>query len=132
MAAGENLAITNSLIASFGTAKEVAKTAADQDSAGVAQKFIYTPTGKPQKVIFLVHVGDATGLTITVSAGDNVFGAAAKTIATATKAADYAIQVETGAFAQSDGTIELSIDTTDASKKLYSDHACTVAAIEII
>lgn len=132
MAAGDNLAITNSLIASFGTAKEVAKTAADQDNAGVAQKFIYTPTGKPQKVIFLVHVGDATGLTITVSAGDNVFGAAAKTIVTATKVADYAIQVETGAFAQSDGTIELSIDPTDETKKLYTHHACTVAAIEII
>ena len=132
MAAGENLAITNSLITGFGAAIEVKKAAADQDGAGVAQKFIYTPTGKPQKVIFLVHVGDATGLTITVTAGDNVFGAAAKTIVTATKAADYAIQIETGAFAQSDGTIELSIDTTDASKKLYSDHSCTVAAIEII
>lgn len=132
MAAGENLAITNTLITGFGAAIEVKKAAADQDGAGVAQKFIYTPTGKPQKVIFLVHVGDATGLTITVSAGDNVFGAAAKTIVTATKAADYAIQVETGAFAQSDGTIELSIDPTDDTKKLYSDHACTVAAIEII
>ena len=132
MAAGDNLAITNSLIASFGTAKEVAKTAADQDGAGVAQKFIYTPTGKPNKIIFLIHCGDATGLTVTVTAGDNVFGAAAKVIATATKAADFAIQVETGAYAQADGTIELSIDPTDASKKLLADHACTVAAIEII
>ena len=132
MAAGDNLAITNSLIAGFGAAKEVSKTAADQNSAGVAQKFIYTPTGKPQKVIFLIHCGDATGLTITVTAGENVFGAAAKVIATATKAADYAIQVETGAYAQTDGTIELSIDTTDASKKLLADHACTVSAIELI
>ena len=132
MAAGDNLAITNSLIAGFGAAKEVSKTAADQNSAGVAQKFIYTPTGKPQKVIFLIHCGDATGLTITVTAGKNVFGAAAKVIATATKAADYAIQVETGAYAQTDGTIELSIDTTDASKKLLADHACTVSAIELI
>ena len=132
MAAGDNLAITNSLIAGFGVAKEVAKTAADQDVAGKTQKFIYTPTGKPQKIIFLIHCGDATGLTITVTAGDNVFGQAAKAIATATKAADYAIQIETGAYAQSDGTIELTIDPTDATKKLYSNHACTVAAIELI
>ena len=132
MAAGADLAITNSLIAGFGVAKEVAKTAADQDGAGLTQKFIYTPTGKPQKIIFLIHCGDATGLTITITAGDNVFGQAAKVIATATKAADYAIQIETGAYAQSDGKIELTIDTTDATKKLLSDHACTVAAIELI
>ena len=132
MAAGDNLAITNTLIEGFGVATEVAKTAADQDGAGLTQKFIYTPTGKPQKIIFLIHCGDATGLTITVTAGDNVFGQAAKVIVTDTKAADYAIQIETGAYAQSDGTIELTIDPTDASKKLLADHACTVAAIELI
>lgn len=126
------MAITNTLITGFGVAKEVSKAAADQNGAGVAQKFIYTPTGKPNKVLFLIHCGNATGLTITVSAGDNVFGAAAKVITTATKAADYAIQVETGAYAQTDGTIELSVDPTDDSKKLFADHACTVAAIELI
>ena len=132
MAKGDNVAITNTLVTGFGAAIEVAKAAADQDGAGVPQKFIYTPTGKPNKVVFIVHVGDATGLTITVTAGDNVFGAAAKVIATATKAADYVIQVETGAFAQTNGTIELSVDTTDASKALLTHHSCTVSAIEII
>ena len=126
------MAITNTLMASFGAAKVLAVATADQDSAGATQKFIYTPTGKPQKVIFLIHCGDATGLTITVSAGENVFGAAAKAIATATAAGDYLIQVETGAYAQSDGTIELTIDPTNALKKLKTDHACTVAAIELI
>lgn len=130
--AGEDKAITNSLIAGFGVAKEVSMTAADQDGAGKTQKFIYTPTGKPQKIIFLIHCGDATGLTITVTAGDNVFGQAEKAIATAAKKADYAIQIETGAYAQSDGTIELTIDPTEAGKKLLADHACTVAAIELI
>jgi len=132
MAVGDNLAITNTLITGFGAAIEVAKATADQTGDGLTQKFIYTPTGKPQKVIFLVHVGDATGVTITVTAGDNVFGAAAKTITTATKAADYVIQIETGAYAQSDGTIELTVDTIDAAKDLKNDHALTVAAIEII
>lgn len=130
--AGEDKAITNSLIAGFGVAKEVAMTAADQDGAGLTQKFIYTPTGKPQKIIFLIHCGDATGLTITVTAGDNVFGQAAKVIVTDAKKADYAIQIETGAYAQSDGTIELTIDPTNEAKKLFSHHACTVAAIELI
>ena len=132
MAKGDNVTITNTLITGFDAAIELAAAAADQDGAGVAQKFIYTPTGKPNKVIFIVHCGDATGLTITVTAGDNVFGAAAKVIATALKAADYVIQVETGAFAQSDGTIELSVDTTDEGKALLTHHVLTVAAIEII
>lgn len=132
MAVGGNLNITNTLITGFGAAIEVAKAVADQTTDGGTQKFIYTPTGKPQKVIFLVHVGDETGVTVTASAGDNVFGAAAKTITTATKAADYVIQIETGAYAQSDGTIELTVDTINAAKDLKNDHALTVAAIEII
>ena len=125
-------AITNSLITGFGAAIEVKKATADQTGDGLTQKFIYTPTGKPNKVHYsLFHVGD-TGLTITVTAGDNVFGQAAKVIATAAKAADYAIQIETGAYAQSDGKIELTIDTIDADKDLVNDHHCTVAAIELI
>ena len=72
-------------------AKEVAKAAADQDGAGKTQKFIYTPTGKPQKIIFFnSHCGDATGLTITVTAGDNVFGQADLN---RRLKADYAIQI---------------------------------------
>jgi len=132
MAVGENINITNTLITGFGAAIKVAKAAADQTTDGGTQKFIYTPTGKPNKVIFIVHVGDATGVTVTASAGDNVFGAAAKTITTATEAADYVIQIETGAYAQSDGTIELTVDTIDAGKDLKNDHALTVAAIELI
>jgi hypothetical protein len=132
MAVGADLTITNTLITGFGAAIEVAKATADQTTDGGTQKFIYTPTGKPQKVIFLVHVGDASGVTITVTAGDNVFGQAAKVITTALKAADYVIQIETGAYAQSDGKIELTVDTIDAGKDLKNDHALTVAAIEII
>lgn len=126
------MAITNTLITGFGAAIEVAKATSDQTTDGGTQKFIYTPTGKPNKVIFIIHVGDATGVTVTLTAGDNVFGAAAKTITTALKAADYAIQIETGAYAQSDGTIELTVDTINAAKDLKNDHAFTISAIEII
>ena len=131
MAAGDKLNITNSLIASFGTAKVLAWATADQETDATAQKFIYTPTGKPQKVVFIIYSKAASKLTVTLTAGDNVFGQAAKAVSIPATAGTYALQVETGAYAQSDGTIELSV-LPAASKDLVNDHALTVAAIELI
>lgn len=131
MAAGDNLSITNSQIASFGTSKVLAWATADQTTDATAQKFIYTPTGKDHKVVFVIYSGNASALTVTITAGAHVFGQAAKDVSIAATAGTYAIQIESGAYMQANGTIELSIKPA-SGKDLVNDHALTVAAIELI
>lgn len=128
MAAGDNISLTNSVIASFGTCLATTISAADADTADLAQKFIYTPTGKTNKFVFMIV--NATGtLSYTLTAGNGVFQGAAKT---GTLAANKtgALQVEFGRYNKS-GTIELTL-TPASGTKLLTNHAAKVSVIELL
>ena len=127
-----NIAVVNTLVAKMATNQVLTMTAADEDGAGVAQKFVYTPTGKDSKLCFVIYNNATEKLDVTISAGAGVFGLPAKTTQITNVKGHYLIQVETGHYRQANGTVELSIDPNNALKKLLSDHAVTVGCIELI
>jgi hypothetical protein len=130
MAAGDPIAITNSQIVTFGTVKALTFMAADADTADLAQKFIYTPTGKDHKVVFGFQVADINGaVAISITGGTGVFGTAAKEVEAAQAKTSLA-QIETGRYVQDDGTIEITC-TPASGKKLKTDHALNVWVIEL-
>ena len=130
MAAGDNIAITNSKIATLNTKQALTMMAADADTANLAQKFIYTPTGKDNKIVIGIQVGDTNGAVAhSIKAGAGVFGAAAKTGSTA-QATTGIFQIETGKYAQTDGTVEINL-TPASGKKLASEHLDKVWVIEL-
>ena len=120
-------AITNTKIAALNARQVFTATAADEDGAGVAQKFVYTPTGKDSKIL-----AAADTITVTITKGTGVFAAASNTTLTIAAAGTDVFQLETGKYTLDDGTIEMSLDPTNALKKLVTDHAAVVYAAELI
>jgi hypothetical protein len=130
MAAGDNISITNSKIVNFATVKDLTIMAADADTADLAQKFIYTPTGKDNKIVFGFVVANTHGsVAISVKGGAGAMATVAKTAA-APQNKTSLLQIETGRFMQTDGTIEITC-TPASGKKLTTDHALKVWAIEL-
>ncbi len=127
-----DIAIVNTLIAKMATNQVLTMTAADEDTAGKEQKFVYTPTGKDSKLCFVIYNNATAKLDVTISAGSGVFGLPAKTTQITNVAGHYLIQVETGHYRKANGTVELSIKPNDNSKKLKSDHGLKVGCIELI
>ena len=130
MAAGDPMAITNSKIAVLNTKQVLTMMAADADTANLAQKFIYTPTGKDNKIVIGIQVADTNGAVAhSIAAGAGAFGAAAKTGSTA-QATTGIVQIETGKYRLADGTVEITL-TPASGKKLKTDHAAKVWVIEL-
>lgn len=124
-------AITNSKIATLNAALAVTATAATSAVVDKAETFVYTPTGKDSKVVFLFNVGSTHGdVALSFSNGDGVFASGAVTAAAA-EGATTAVQIETGIFTKANGTIEV-VATPATGKKLLTDHALTVEVIELI
>jgi hypothetical protein len=129
-AAGDPITITNSQIASFGAAKELTYMAADADTADLAQKFIYTPTGKDHKVVIGAVVANTHGtVALSFKGGAGVFGTATKAV-NAVQNKTSIVQIETGRYMQADGTIEITA-TPASGKKLASEHALKIFVIEL-
>lgn len=130
MAAGDDMAITNTKITALNADQTLTFMAADADTANLAQTFIYTPTGKDNKICIGIQVGDTHGaVAYSIAAGVGVFGAAAKTGSIA-QAATEVIQIETGKYMLANGTIEITL-TPATGKKLASEHAAKIFAIEL-
>jgi hypothetical protein len=128
-AAGDDMAITNTRIAALNTDQTLTFIAADADTADLAQKFIYTPTGKDNKIV--IGFKNTTGiLAYSIAAGAGVFGAAAKTGNIAATSTEV-IQIESGRYMLANGTIEITL-TPAAGTKLLTNHAAAVFAIELI
>lgn len=123
-----DMAIVNSKIAALNADQALTFTAADVDSANGTQKFVYTPTGKDNKIV--IGIKNATGvLTWVIGAGVGVFGAAAKSSSTAADKTDI-IQIETGKYMKANGTIEITF-TPESGTKLLTNHALSVFVIEL-
>lgn len=130
MAAGDNMAITNSKILTLGTVADLTYMAADADTADLAQKFIYTPTGKDNKIVIGAVVAATHGtVALSFKAGAGVFGTAAKSV-NAPQAKTSIVQIETGRYMQADGTIEITA-TPASGKRLTTDHALKIFVIEL-
>lgn len=126
-----NIAIVNSKIAALNTNQVLTLTAADEDGAGVAQKFVYTPTGKDGHICFVVYNKAAAAITATITAGARVFGAPAKVLTIpATATTNSIFQLETGKYMLANGTIEIEFDPAGAGQ-LVTTHAMTVGCIEL-
>lgn len=127
-----DMAIVNSKVATLNVKQALTLTAADVDVADAVQKFVYTPTDrKPSKICFLVQVGPTNGAVAhSISAGTGVFGLAARTGSTAQSTTGL-IQIETGSHQIANGTIEITF-TPASGKKLLTDHALKVSAIELL
>lgn len=124
------IAITNTLIKKYNTATEFkAATAATEDTASKAEEFKYTPTGKANKVIFGIAVAASNGaVAVKFTKAPGVFGAEDITIAAAANKTTI-VQVEQGRVVQADGSFEITL-TPATDKKLKTDHAATIYAIE--
>lgn len=127
-----NIAIVNSKVTALNAIQALTLTAADEGGAGVAQTFIYTPTGKDNKISFVIYNKVAFAITTEIKAGTGVFGAAAKADSVAATALGTSIvQIETGKYMQANGTIEIKFTPATGTKILTADHALTVGVIEL-
>lgn len=124
------VSITNTLIAALNTDQTLTKNAATSSVIDTAEVFTYTPTGKDHKVLIGFYVGDTHGaVAYSIAAGAGVFGCAAKTGSIAQNAWEV-IQVETGRYMSSSGTILVTL-TPASGKRLLTDHACGMWAAEL-
>lgn len=130
MAAGDPMALTNTLIATLNTFQTVTKMVADADTANLAQNFIYTPTGKDNKISIFLSVANTHGAVATsIAGGVGAFGVAAKTDSVAQNTTEV-IQIETGRYMQANGTIVITL-TPANGKKLASEHVATLYVVEL-
>jgi hypothetical protein len=130
MAAGDPIAVTNNLISTLGTFQTVTVMAADADTANLAQDFIYTPTGRDNKIAIFLQVANTHGaVATTIAAGVGVFGTAAKTDSVAQNTTEV-LQIETGRYMLANGTIKITL-TPASGKKLASEHAAKLYIVEL-
>ena len=125
-----NIAVVNSKITSLNVDQLLTMTAADETTDATAQKFVYTPTGRDGKLVWVIYNAAAEALTATFTAGVGVFGAAALANTLPATAGNNIIQIETGKFMLANGTVELSI-LPGSGKDLVNDNALTVGVIEL-
>lgn len=125
-----DMAIVNSRIVALNTKQALTLTAADVDVIDATQKFIYTPTGKDNKVVIGIQVGPTNGAVAhSIAGGVGALAGAAKTGSTA-QATTGIVQIETGRYRTATGTIEITF-TPASGKKLTTDHALKVFVIEL-
>lgn len=126
-----DIAFVNTKITTLGTDQALTLTAANEGTNDTAQKFVYTPTGKDNKVVLGFQVADSHGtVTWSIANGVGVFAKGAKTGSTAQATTDV-IQIESGRHLLANGTIEITF-TPANGKDLTNDHALKVFAIELI
>jgi len=125
-----DIAITNSRIAELNAEQTLVFNAATETVKDTAQKFIYTPTGKDNKIVLGFVNGAGHGAyTYSIAGGVGVFGLSAKTGSIADGATEI-IQIETGRYMQGNGTIEITLTPADG-KILATNHAAKMWAIEL-
>jgi hypothetical protein len=130
MAAGDPIAMTNTLITALNADQTLTANAADANTNDLPQIFNYTPTGKDGKVAIIISVGDTHGaVAYSIAGGAGVFGTAAKTGSIAQNAMEV-IQIETGRYMLATGKVAITL-TPASGKKLQSEHLAKVYVIEL-
>jgi hypothetical protein len=126
-----NIAIVNTKLTALNTDAALTLNAADEGTNDTAQTFVYTPTGKDNKIVFGFQVAASHGtVTWSIANGVGVFAKGAKTGSTAQDTTDV-IQIETGRHLLANGTVTIAF-TPASGKDLTNDHALKVWAIELL
>lgn len=124
-----DVAITNTRIVALNADQTLTLNAATESTIDTAQKFVYTPTGKDNKILIGFVNGTGHGAyTYSIAGGSGVFGTAAKTGSIAEGATEV-IQIESGRFMKS-GVIEITL-TPASGKILLTNHAANMWAAEL-
>jgi hypothetical protein len=126
-----NVIVENTKLTALNDFKALTANDATETTDAAAQKFIFTPTGKDNHTLILASCASADGLSVTVSGGERVFALGNLTDAIAAEAGLYAMQLETGRYMKSDGTIEISFKPP-AGKDLVNDLALKVYVCEML
>lgn len=123
-------AITNTTIAALNAEQTLTLTAATSSVIDATESFVFTPSGKDNKVLIGFVNGAGHGAyTYSIAGGARVFGAAAKTGSIAAGATEV-IQIETGRYVAADNTITITL-TPAAGKRLLTDHAANMWAAQL-
>ena len=124
------VAVTNTKISALNTDQALTFNAATSSTIDETEVFTITPTGKDNKMVIGIQVGATHGaVAFSIAGGDGVFGTVAKTGSTAQATTDL-IQIETGRYMQTGGTIAITF-TPASGKRLLTDHALNVFVAEL-
>lgn len=125
-----SVAITNTLISALNADQTLTYNAATSSTIDQTEVFTYTPTGKDNKVLIGFVNGTGNGAyTFSIAGGAGVFGTAAKTGSIAAGATEV-LQIETGRYRSSSGTIVITL-TPASGKRLLTDHAANLWVAEL-
>ena len=122
--------ITNTKIAALNTDQALTFNAATSAVNDATEVFTYTPTNKDSKI--LIGIKNGTGiLSYSIAVGDGVFAAAAAKTGTVAADTTDVIQIETGKYQKTAGTILITL-TPAAGTALLTNHAASMFVAELI
>ena len=124
------VAITNTLISALNAEQTLTFNAATADTNDLAEAFTYTPTGKDSKI--LIGFKNTTGvLAYSIAKGAGVFQAPSAKTGTVAATSTEVMQIETGKYLSSSGTIVITL-TPASGTKLLTNHAAAMFVVELI
>lgn len=128
-----DIAVTNTTLSAFGVAGErKASAAATSTTANAAETFAITPSKAGNKLIVgITNTPSTDAGSLAYSFGAGVLWAGQAVAGTVAFGEEALIQVETGKHLNAAGKIILTL-TPATGKKLLTDHAATVYAIECV
>lgn len=126
------VAVTNTLIAALNADQTLTSNAATSSVIDATEVFTITPTGKDSKTLIGFVCGAGHGaITYSIAAGAGVFKAAAAKTGSVAAGATEVMEIETGRYASSTGTIVVTL-TPASGKRLATDHASAMWVAELI
>jgi hypothetical protein len=127
-----NIAITPATVTAFNTAASAAAAAAVSSTANEAEVFEVAIVGKPTKVALMFNNANSHGsYTYSIAAGAFGTSGAAVTGTIVQNKTGEVVQLETGKVQDSTGKIVITV-TPATGKRLATDHACTIRAINLV
>lgn len=123
------VACTKSTMAQFNTIYDLVANAADEDVAGTAQAFTYSPTVQGSRVLVYVTVANTHGsVTITTAAGNFHQGGIVTLVCPQNKTTAFVVE---DARMKSKAGLMTFTATPASGKKLASEHALKMVVVEL-
>jgi hypothetical protein len=124
--------VTNSLISALNTEQTFTANAATSTTINETEVFTITPTNKDHKMAIFFSNGSGHGaVTYSIAKGAGVFQAPAAKTGSIAAGAIEVIQIESGKYLSSSGTIVITM-TPATGKRLLTDHAFSMYELELI
>lgn len=126
------VAVTNTKISALNADQTLTANAATSSTIDQAEVFTITPTGKPNKTAIVFTNGAGHGAyTYSIAVGSGVFKSAAAKTGSIAAGASEIIQLDMGRYTSSSATIVVTL-TPASGKRLLTDHAASMAVIELL